>query len=117
LAPIHRRMSQALIEPPQLPPSTEQQMRSHAATLVQLGTEHGISELAFAGPGRLRGHVAADSDPFAPFAFQLAASELLGGEVALFSDEVLRNEHVSPDLLAASPCERRRPEAGSARIA
>ncbi len=47
--------------------------------------------------------VAADSDPFAPFAFQLAASELLGAEVALFSDEVLRNEHVSADLLAASP--------------
>jgi hypothetical protein len=39
----------------------------------------------------------------ATIAFQLAASELLGGEVALFSDEVLHNEQVSPDLLAASP--------------
>ncbi len=97
------RMSQALIEPAQLPPATEEQVRSHAGALVELATEHGISELAFAGPGRLRGHVAADSDPFAPFAFQLAASELLGAEVALFSDEVLRNEHVSPDLLVASP--------------
>ena len=96
-------MSQALIEPPQLPPATEEQVRSHAGALVELATEHRISELAFAGPGRLRGHVAADSDPFAPFAFQLAASELLGAEVALFSDEVLHNEHVSADLLAASP--------------
>ena len=96
-------MSQALIEPSQLPPVTEEQVRSHAAALVELATEHGSSELVFAGPGGSRGHVAADSDPFAPFAFQLAASELLGGEVALFSDEVLHNEHVSPDLLAASP--------------
>jgi hypothetical protein len=30
-------------------------------------------------------------------------SGLLGAEVALFSDEVLYNEHVSPDLLTASP--------------
>jgi hypothetical protein len=96
-------MSQALIQPPQLPPSTEQQVRSHAATLVELATEHGSGELVFAGPGRSRGHVAANSDPFAPFVFQLAASELLGGEVALFSDEVLHSEHVSPDLLTASP--------------
>jgi hypothetical protein len=48
-------------------------------------------------------HVTADSDPFAPFAFQLAASELLGAEIALFPDEVLHTEHVSPDLLAAPP--------------
>ncbi len=96
-------MSRALIEPPQLPPAPEEQVRSHAAALVELATEHGISELAFAGPGRLRGHVAADSDPFAPFGFQLAASELLGAEVALFSDEALHNGHVSPDLLATSP--------------
>ena len=96
-------MSEALIGPPQLPPATEEQVRSHAAALVELAAEHGISELAFAGPGRLLGHVAADSDPFAPFSFQFAASELLGAEVALFSDEVLRNDHVSPDLLVASP--------------
>lgn len=96
-------VSHALIEPPHLPPATEEQVRSHAAELVELAAEHGVSELAFAGPGRLRGHVSPASDPFAPITFQLAASDLLGAEVALFSDEVLHNAHVSPDLVTASP--------------
>ena len=78
-------------------------MRSHAAELVELAAEHGVNELAFAGPGRLRGHVSPDNDPFAPITFQLAASDLLGAEVALFSDEVLHNANVSPDLVTASP--------------
>lgn len=78
-------------------------MRSHAALLTRLAAEHGISRLAFASPGRLRGHLSDEADPFAPFDFQLAASELLGAEVDLFSDGALRNNNVSPDLVSASP--------------
>jgi len=42
--------------------------------------------LAFASPGRLRGHVADDRDLFDMFEFQRAATSLLGAEIALYSD-------------------------------
>jgi hypothetical protein len=35
--------------------------------------------------------------------FDLAARELLGAQVSLFSDAVLTKENVSPDLVAAAP--------------
>jgi hypothetical protein len=37
------------------------------------------------------------------FEFQRAATDLLGAEVTLYSDGALGNEHVSVDLLTASP--------------
>ena len=58
-------------------------MRSHAAQLVELAAEHGITGLAFASPGRLRGHVGDDRDLFDMFEFQRAARDLLGAEVVL----------------------------------
>lgn len=96
------RVSQPLAEPPHLPPVTEQQVRFHARQLISLAARHGISDLAFASPGRLRGHVAGDRDLFDMFEFQRAATGLLGAEIALYSDGVLNNEHVSPDLAAAA---------------
>jgi hypothetical protein len=96
-------VSQPLAEPPHLPPATEQQVRSHAAQLVELAARHGITDLAFASPGRLRGHVAGDRDLFDMFEFQREATGLLGAEVTLYSDGALRNEHVSPDLATATP--------------
>ena len=85
------------------PRPTEQQLRARAAQLIGLAARHGISGLAFASPGRLRGHVAGDRDLFDVFEFQRAATDLLGAEVALYSDGALRNEHVSPDLVTATP--------------
>jgi hypothetical protein len=96
-------VSQPLAEPGHLPPATEQQVRSRATELVALAARHGITSLAFASPGRLRGHVADDRDLFDMFEFQRTATDLLGAEVALYSDGALRNEHVSPDLTAATP--------------
>ena len=61
-----------------------------------------ISYLAFASAGGLHGHVSADHDPFALIEVGLAATELLGAEVNLFWDEVLRNEDVSADLVTVS---------------
>ena len=84
-------------------PATERQVRSHAAELVELATRHGITVLAFASPGRLRGHLADDRDLFDMFEFQRAAADLLGAEVTVYSDGALRNQHVSPDLVAATP--------------
>jgi transposase InsO family protein len=55
---------------------------------------HGIIGLAFASPGRLRGHIADDRDLFDMFKFQRATTSLLGAEIALYSDGALRNHHV-----------------------
>ncbi len=96
-------MSQPLAEPPHLPPATEHQVRAHARQLVNLAVRHGITDLAFASPGRLRGHIADDRDLFDMFEFQRAAASLLGAEIALYSDGALGNDHVSPDLAAATP--------------
>jgi hypothetical protein len=96
-------MGQPLAEPPHLPPATEQQVRSHAAELVGLGLRHGITHLAFASPGRLRGHIADDRDLFDMFEFQRGATDLLGAEITVYSEGALRNNHVSPDLAAATP--------------
>ena len=96
-------MSQPLAEPPHLPPATEQQVRNRARELVSLAARHGITDLAFASPGRLRGHVAEDRDLFDMFEFQRAATSLVGAEIALYSDGALNNDHVSPDLAAAAP--------------
>jgi hypothetical protein len=95
-------VSQPLAEPPHLPPATEQQVRSHAVQLVTLAARHGITHLAYASPGRLRGHIADDRDLFDMFEFQRAATTLLGADIALYSDGALGNDHVSPDLAAAT---------------
>jgi len=84
-------------------PATEQQVRASAADLVALAARHGITDLAFASPGRLRGHVGDDRDLFDMFEFQRDATGMLGAEVALYSDGALSNEHVSPDLVTATP--------------
>jgi len=37
------------------------------------------------------------------FEFQRAAADLLGAEVTVYSDGALGNQHVSADLVAATP--------------
>jgi hypothetical protein len=96
-------MGQPLAEPPHLSPATERQVRSRAAELVDLARQHGITDLAFASPGRLRGHIADDRDLFDMFEFQRDATDLLGAEITVYSDGALRNDHVSADLTAATP--------------
>jgi hypothetical protein len=96
-------VSQPLAEPPHQPPATEQQVRSRAAELVNLAARYGITDLAFASSGRLRGHIADDRDLFDMFEFQRAATDLLGAEITVYSDGALRNDHVSPDLAGATP--------------
>jgi hypothetical protein len=96
-------MSQAVAEPPHLPPATELQVRGYAAQLVELAALHGITGLAFASAGKLLGQLDDAHDLFDMFEFQRAATELVGGEVILFSVGVLGNENVSPDLQSATP--------------
>ena len=96
-------MSHPLAEPPHLPPATEQQVHSLAAELIALAAQHGITRLAYASPGRLRGHVGEGRDLFDMFEFQREASDLLGAEITLYSEGALANDHVSSDLATATP--------------
>ena len=99
-------MSQPLAEPAHLPPASGQQVRSHAAELVQVAVRHGITAQAFASPGRLRGHVADDRDLSGMFEIQRAAADLPGAEGTVYSDGALRNQHVSPNLVTATTSAR-----------
>ena len=95
-------MIQPPAEPAHLPSASGQQVRSHAAELIQPAARHGITALAFASPGRLRGHVAGNRDLFDMFEFRRAAADLPGAEVTVHFDGALRNQHVSPDLVTAT---------------
>ncbi|ORA41479.1 hypothetical protein BST20_05110 [Mycobacterium branderi] len=78
------------------------QVRSHAAQLRELGGRYGVTELAFASAGRLIGRIDNDRDLFDMFELQRAATDLVGGEIVLFSADALANENVSPDLQSAA---------------
>lgn len=96
--------SMSTAEPePVLPPADRARVGAHAEALRELGVRHGITALRFASEGRLVGHVAEDRDSIDVAEFELAAVELLGAEVRLYSDAVLSKENVSPDLVAAEP--------------
>jgi hypothetical protein len=77
--------------------------RARAGELADLAAAYGVTNLRFASPGRLLGHVAEDRDLMDVAAFEIAAGELLHAEVRLYSDGVLGKPHVSPDLLSARP--------------
>lgn len=101
--PYHEVMSAPAVEPAPLPPADETTVRGRGDELRTLAARHGISELRFASPGRLVGHVADDRDALDTADFEIAARALLGAEVGLFSERVLDKPHVSPDLLVAQP--------------
>lgn len=85
------------------PPQAHRHRQRTQPSYQHGAARHGITDLAFASPGRLHGHVAADRDLFDMLEFQRAATGLRGAEVTLHSDGALRNEHVSPDLATATP--------------
>lgn len=95
-------MTSAAVEP-SLPPADEIVVRSKAQALQELASDFGISELRFASPGRLVGRVAEDRDALDVAEFEVAARRLLGAEVGLFSERVLSNANVSPDLVVSRP--------------
>ena len=88
---------------PDLPLVDERLARAHRDELRALAADHGISDLRFASPGRLVGRVAEDKDLLDVVAFDLAAEDLLGARVSLFSDRVLDHDNVSKDLVDAQP--------------
>lgn len=86
-----------------LPPVDEATVRAYADPLWALAAKYRISDLRFASAGRLVGHISEGRDAFDRLDFEIEAIELLGAEVHLFPDKVLRNQNVSPDLLEATP--------------
>ena len=98
----HRLVSSTSADPV-LPPADEALVRAHAEALTALAARHGITGLRYASPGRLVGHVADDKDLLDVATFDVDAGDLLGASVMLFSDAVLSNDRVSPDLVAAQP--------------
>lgn len=93
----------SLAAEPSLPPADEAVVRTHAEELCALAARFGITELRFASPGRLVGHVAEDKDALDVADFEIAARQVLGAQVGLYSDRVLTKPHVSPDLVTARP--------------
>lgn len=87
----------------ELPKADRRLLAAHGQALRRLALRHGITELRFASPGRLVGHVAEDRDALDVSAFELAAADLLGAEASLYSDAVTGKPNVSPDLVAAAP--------------
>lgn len=88
---------------PSLPPADEATVRAHGGELAGLAGRFGVTGLRFASPGRLVGRVAEDRDALDMADFELAARQLLGADVGLYSERVLDKPYVSPDLLAARP--------------
>jgi hypothetical protein len=78
-------------------------LRAHADELRALAARYGISDLRFASAGKLVGHVAEDRDALDVADFEVAAVELVGAELRLYSDRVLDKRNVSRDLVAARP--------------
>lgn len=78
-------------------------LRAHAAQLRALASEHGLSHLRITPTGRLLVAVDDRADYFDIIDFAGRARRLLGHEVQVLPDGVLRNEYSSADLHAAQP--------------
>lgn len=86
-----------------LPQADERVIRAHAAELIAMADTLGLSDVRYASDNRL---VVSVSDHFrrlGPFTLAEEASYLLGRRIHVYSDEVLTNPGVSPDLVAATP--------------
>lgn len=96
-------MSHALTEPPALPPLDEAKARQNADALRRLGLEYGVSDLRFASPGRIIGHLADDRGMGDMVLFQRDIEDLLGVHADFFTDGLIGKPGVSADLLTARP--------------
>jgi hypothetical protein len=96
-------VSHALVEPPALPPLDEVTARANAESLHRLGAGYGISDLRFASPGRLIGHMDEHRDLTDMALFQRDVEDLLGKHIDFFTDGLIGKPGVSADLLTARP--------------
>ena len=83
-----------------LPPLDEGKVK---ITLRRLAAEHGVSDLRFASPGRIIGHLADDRDLADMALFQRDIEDALGAHADFLTDRLLGKPGISDDLLTARP--------------
>ncbi|MGQ0575343.1 MAG: hypothetical protein ACT4RN_14210 [Pseudonocardia sp.] len=86
-----------------IPPASAVALRAYAEQRKVLARSHRIDRLRLASDGKLVGHVDERRDAFDVVDFELAAVHLVGADVRLYSDRVLGNDNVSPELIVAQP--------------
>ena len=86
-----------------LPQADERVIRAHAAELIAMAESLGLSDVRYASDNRLVVSVSDHFQRLGPFTFAEEASYHLGRRIHVYSDEVLKNPGVSPDLVAATP--------------
>ena len=86
-----------------LPWADEQMIRAHADELIAMAESLGLADLRYASSNRIVVRMTDRAAPFDDHRFSERASALLGHQIRAYSDAVLENPGVSPDLLAATP--------------
>jgi hypothetical protein len=86
-----------------LPPADEQLIRDRAAELIAMAEELGLANVRYASGNRLVVSVTDHFQRLGTFTLAEEASYLLGRRIRVYSDGVLKNPGVSPDLVAATP--------------
>ena len=86
-----------------LPWADERVIRAHAAELIALAEGIGLTYVRYASGNRLVVTRTERVEPLGECVFAERASLLLGHQVRVYSDGVLSNPGVSPDLVAATP--------------
>jgi hypothetical protein len=78
-------------------------VRAHAAEWIAMAESVGRLNVRYASDKRIVVSVTDHFQRLGPFTFAEEASYLLGRLIHVYSDEVLKNPVVSPDLVAAMP--------------
>ena len=86
-----------------LPWADEQVIRAHDAELIAMAESLGLADLRYASGNRIVVRRTDHVEPMGEHRFSERASFMLGRQIRAYSDTVLRNPGVSPDLLAATP--------------
>ena len=86
-----------------LPQADEQVIRAHAAELITMAEDLGLTNVRYASDNRLVVTMTERIERMGPFTFAEEASYLLGHRIRVYTDGVFKNPGVSPDLVAATP--------------
>jgi len=98
-----RLMSTEYVSLEDLPWADEQVIRAHAAELIAMAERLGLANVRYASDNRV---VVTRTDKVAPLGIHRLAEEAsftFGHRIRVYSDAVLANPGVSPDLVAATP--------------
>jgi hypothetical protein len=86
-----------------LPVADEHVIRAHAAELIAMTETLGLAHVRYASADRIVVTVTDHVDYLGEFRFADRASFMMGCQIRVYTDGVLTNPGVSPDLLAATP--------------